>query len=87
MAPDWRNNEPSGGKWSVYSPSNSGLPYYAISALMIDQSGNKWIGTTQGGLASVPGRGVIMDIKNNSTVLPVISNYTRIIRTRLTLRQ
>ena len=45
-----------GQHWSVYSTTNSGLPNDDIRSLVIDQSGNVWVGTYGGGLAKFDGR-------------------------------
>ncbi len=37
-----------GENWTVYDTANSELPDNYVNALMIDQQGNKWIGTKQG---------------------------------------
>lgn len=41
--------------WTVYNSSNSGLPDFPITSIAIDGSGNKWIGTEEGGLAKFDG--------------------------------
>ena len=41
--------------WTVYNETNSGLPYNRVLAIAIDASGNKWIGTDEGGLAVYSG--------------------------------
>ena len=38
-------------EWIHYDTSNSGLPSDMVSSIVIDGSGNKWIGTDGGGLA------------------------------------
>jgi len=37
-----------GENWTLYNTTNSELPDNSVNALMIDQQGNKWIGTEQG---------------------------------------
>jgi hypothetical protein len=41
--------------WINYNTGNSGLPYDYVNCIAIDQSGTKWIGTTQGGMAEFDG--------------------------------
>jgi hypothetical protein len=40
-----------GTNWTVYDKSDSDLPDNVINSIVIDESGNKWIGTGSGGLA------------------------------------
>ncbi len=40
-------------KWTVYNPSNSGLPDYFTTKIALDQQGNVWIGTIYKGLGKV----------------------------------
>jgi len=49
--------------WTVYNTSNSGLPDNDIRSIAIDGSGNKWIGTSYGGLA-VFHEGGVVSIRN-----------------------
>ena len=51
--------------WTVYNTSNSGLPENYISAVAIDQMGNKWIGTG-GGVAVFNETGVSVEEKEQS---------------------
>jgi hypothetical protein len=44
-----------GNNWDVYNTSNSDLPDNGILSIAIDGSGNIWIGTGSGGLASFDG--------------------------------
>jgi ligand-binding sensor domain-containing protein len=44
-----------GSNWRVYTPSTSGLPYYDVTSIAIDDSGNKWIGTAMAGVAKFGG--------------------------------
>jgi len=37
-----------GTTWTVYHFSNSGLTDYRVTAIALDGSGNKWIGTKSG---------------------------------------
>ena len=43
------------GETAFYNKANSGLPYNRVESITIDGSGNKWIGTYGGGLASFDG--------------------------------
>ncbi|HOX79145.1 MAG TPA: two-component regulator propeller domain-containing protein [Bacteroidales bacterium] len=44
-----------GSGWTLYDHANTGLPYYWISSVAIDHSGNKWVGTYKNGLSSFDG--------------------------------
>jgi ligand-binding sensor domain-containing protein len=44
-----------GTNWTVYNTSSSGLPYNNVNAIVVDEQGNKWIGTSIGGLAKFDG--------------------------------
>jgi len=37
-----------GSSWTVFDPTNSGLPHYGTFTITTDMSGNKWIGTYDG---------------------------------------
>lgn len=55
--------------WTVYKTSNSGLPSNYVNAIAIDQSGNKWIGTTDfGGLAKFDGTNWTVYDNSNSGI-------------------
>lgn len=45
----------SGGIWTKYNTSNSGLPHNDVLAIVFDNQNNKWIGTRGGGLAKFNG--------------------------------
>jgi hypothetical protein len=62
-----------GVKWTVYNKKNSGLPSDDINAIVIDEQGNKWIGTREGGLAVYREGGVIIppvEVKEKSNEIP-----------------
>jgi len=42
-------------EWIIYDTSNSGLPNDWVTSIAIDKNGNKWIGTSGGGLAKFDG--------------------------------
>ena len=53
-------------EWVVYTTDNSGLHHDHISSIAIDNSGNKWIGSFQSGLASFDGTNwTIYDTSNS----------------------
>jgi hypothetical protein len=58
-----------GSRWIVYNTSNSGLPSDNILAIVIDEQGNKWIGTS-GGLALFREGGIILSEKEKPTPKP-----------------
>lgn len=55
-------------KATVYTQGNSGLPNGYVSAIAIDNSGNKWVGTWGGGLAKFDGKTWIVFNSNNSNL-------------------
>jgi ligand-binding sensor domain-containing protein len=53
-------------QWKNFNASNSGLPSNNVSSIVIDGSGNKWIGTSDGGLAKFDGTNwTVYNIKNS----------------------
>jgi ligand-binding sensor domain-containing protein len=52
--------------WTVYNTFNSGLPSDIIYSIAIDSSGNKWIGTHEGGLAKFDDTNWTVFLPNNN---------------------
>ena len=49
-----------GSEWTTYTPENSELPDSLVLCLAVDDRGNKWIGTSDGGLAVYREGGVML---------------------------
>ncbi len=58
-----------GTNWTVYNNSNSGLPDNVVVSIAIDGSGNKWIGTYDGGLAVYKEGGVVSVQDNKKDIV------------------
>ncbi len=52
--------------WKVYNVDNSDLPQNSVTSIALDSSGNKWIGTRDGGLAKFDGTSWIVYNTSNS---------------------
>ena len=64
-------------EWLVYNTSNSGLPSNRISAIAIDKSGNKWIGTEGGGLVKFDGKNwIVYNTLNSGLPVDTINSIT-----------
>jgi hypothetical protein len=57
-----------GSTWTVYTPSNSGLPNYLVLSIAIDNNGNKWFGTFTG--LAVFQEGGIVEVKDKVYEIP-----------------